>query len=387
MPNHDFDQIVDRRGTECKKYDAYAPDILPMWIADTDFRCPQPIVDAMVERARHGVYGYPINTRNFNRAVAGWEKRRFGWEIDEDWVEFTPAVMPALIYAIQMFTHPGDHIVLQLPIYPPIHQAVVNNGRVISNNQLVLRDGQYQVDFEDLEKRLRNPRTRMMILCHPHNPVGKAFTREELLRIGELCARHHVLVVTDEIHQDIVYPGHRHHPFASLSDLHRDNTIICINPSKTFNTAGFRTGAVIIPNQALREVYNESIINNKGYGRTVFGIAALEIAYNECGYYADQLMQYLAGNLEFMLKFFREEIPSIKVIRPQATYLVWLDCRELGMPQVELNRFMMERAKVALNDGNTFGAGGTGFLRLNIACRRATLEEGLGRIRTALNSR
>jgi cystathionine beta-lyase len=382
---HDFDEVVNRRGTECKKYDTFPPDVLPMWIADTDFKCPQPIVDAMVHRAQQGIYGYPINTRKFNQAVVAWEKKRFGWEVDEDWVEFTPAVMPAVVYAIQMFTQAGDHIVIQMPVYPPIHRAVVNNGRVISNNQLCLRDGQYEVDFHDLEKRLAHPRAKMMILCHPHNPVGKAFTRDELQRIGELCAKHHVLLVSDEIHQDIVYNGHRHFPFASLSDLHRDNSIICINPSKTFNIAGVRTGAVIIPNKAIREVYYESIVNNKAYGRTVFGTLPFETAYNECDYYADQLMRYLQGNMTYVKQYFSDHIPQIKVIDPQATYLIWLDCRALGLPQKELNKLMLERAKVALNDGDSFGSGGTGFLRLNIACPRATLKQGLDRIRMAVN--
>lgn len=387
MLKHDFDEIVNRRGTECKKYDAYAEDVVPMWIADTDFKCPQPIVEAMIRRAQHGIYGYPIDTPNFNHAVAQWEQKRFGWQIEENWVLFTPAVMPAVIYAIQAFTHPGDHIVIQMPIYPPIHQAIVNNGRVISNSQLVLRDGQYHIDFADLERRLANPRTRMMIMSHPHNPVGKVFTREELARIGEICARHHVLVVADEIHMDIVYPGARHYPFGSISDACRDNCVMCVNPSKTFNIAGVRTGAVIIPNKAIREVYNEAIINAKGYGRTVFGTLPFEIAYNECDYYADQLIDYLSGNLGFLVDYFGLEIPEIKVIQPQATYLIWLDCRALGMPQPQLRDFFLQQAKVALNDGASFGAGGEGFMRLNIACQRGTLEEGLRRIRDTVGAR
>jgi len=386
MLMHDFEQVIERRGTECKKYDTYPADVLPLWIADTDFKCPQPIVDALVARAQHGIFGYPINAITFNRAVARWQMERFGWEVKDNWVEYTNAVMPAIIYAIKTFSQPGDQVLIQCPVYPPFHRAILDNGRFIVNNQLLLVGDQYQIDFEDLEAKLKQPRTRVMVLCHPHNPVGKAFTREELLRIGELCAKHHVLVVVDEIHQDILYQGHRHYPFASLSDTNRDNSITCVNPSKTFNIAGFRTGAAIIPNPAVRELFSECVINHKAYGRTTFGTLSLEVAYNECGYYADQLMQYLQGNLDFMLEFFEKHIPRIRVIRPQATYLIWLDCRALGLVPKELSTLLLETAKVALNDGDSFGPGGAGFMRINIACRRATLAEALQRIRKAVDS-
>ena len=383
---HDFDKVIERRGTECKKDDAYPADVLPLWIADTDFQCPQPVVDALVARAQHGIYGYPINAMNFNKAVAHWQKERFGWDVPADWVVYTNAVMPTIIYAIKTFSQPGDQVLIQCPVYPPFHAVIHDNGRFIVNNQLVLENGQYHIDFEDLEAKLKQPRTRIMVLCHPHNPVGKAFTREELLRIGELCARHHVLVVVDEIHQDIVYQGQRHHPFASLSETNRDNCIVCVNPSKTFNIAGFRTGAAIIPNPAIRELFNECVVNHKAYGRTTFGTLSLEVAYNECGYYADQLMVYLEDNLKFMTDFFEKFIPRIKVIKPQATYLIWLDCRALGLAPKELGTFLLETAKVALNNGDSFGPGGAGFMRINIACRRATLEEALRRIQKAVDA-
>jgi cystathionine beta-lyase len=359
-------------------------DILPLWIADTDFQCPQPVIDAMVARAQHGIYGYPINAMNFNRAVAHWQKERFGWDVEAGWVEYTPAVIPAIIYAIKTFSQPGDQVLIQCPVYPPFHAAIINNGRIIVNNQLVLEDGQYHINFQDLEAKLKQPRTRLMVLCHPHNPVGKAFTREELLRIGELCAKHHVLVVVDEIHQDIIYHGCRHYPFASLSDTNRDNSITCVNPSKTFNTAGVRTGAVIIPDKAIRELFYECIVNHKSYGRTIFGTLPLEVAYTQCGYYADQLMAYLEINLKCLMDFVEQHLPGIRVIKPQATYLIWLDCRGLGLSQKDLVKLLMEKAKVALNDGESFGPGGTGFMRMNIACPKATLEEGLRRIQQAM---
>jgi cystathionine beta-lyase len=279
--HHDFDEFIDRRGTESKKWDTYGDDVIPMWIADTDFKCPQPIVEAMIKRAEHGIYGYPINSNHFNQAVRNWQKKRFGWEIKEEWVEYTPAVVPAIIYALRAFTQPGDHIVLQTPAYHHFHRIIPNNGRIIAENKMVLKDGRYQIDFVDLEKKLSDSRTKMLLLCSPHNPVGRVFTREELLKIGNLCLKYHAIVVSDEIHSDIVYKGHSHIPFAALSEEIKNNCVVCVNPSKTFNIAGVRTGAAITPNQVLREALRESVINNKAYGRTVFGTLPFEVAYNE----------------------------------------------------------------------------------------------------------
>lgn len=383
---HNFDECIDRRGTESKKWDTYGADVIPMWIADTDFKCPQPVVAAMVKRAEHGIYGYPVTSRHFDEAIANWQQKRFGWEVDPEWVEYTPAVVPAIIFALRAFTQPGDHVVLQMPAYHPFHQIIPDNGRLIAANELQLQAGRYVIDFADLEWKLSHPRARLFLLCNPHNPVGRCFTREELLAIGNLCLKHNVLVVADEIHADIIYAGQRHIPFAALSAEFANNCIVCVNPSKTFNIAGVRTGAAITPNKALREQLHESVVNNKAYGRTVFGTLPVEVAYNECDYYADQLMIYLQGNLDYLLEYFAARIPVIKVIKPEATYLIWLDCRALNMPPAALQAFFLKQAKVALNEGSTFGQSGTGFMRLNIACRRAVLAEALRRIETAVNS-
>lgn len=387
MLKHNFDEIVDRRGTECKKWDTYGEDVIPMWIADTDFKCPKPVVDAMVKRAEHGVYGYPVNSKNFEKAVCNWQKKRFGWDIEVDWVEHTPAVVPAIVFAIRAFTQPGDHVVLHLPAYHPFHDIIPNNGRHISGNELIQKeDGKYYIDFEDLEKRLSHPRATMLLLCSPHNPVGKCFTREELMKIGELCLKYNVLVISDEIHSDIIYKGHQHIPFASLSPEIANNSIVCVNPSKTFNNAGVRTGAVVIPNRNLHDLFYASVANNKAYGRTVFGTLPLEVAYNECDYYADQLIEYLQGNLDYLKDFCKNRIPEIKIGEPEATYLIWIDCKALNMGPTELKNFFLEKAKVAMNEGSTFGKGGTGFMRMNIACRRELLVEGLNRIEAAIKS-
>ncbi|AJY75065.1 MalY/PatB family protein [Paenibacillus beijingensis] len=383
---HNFDEVIELRGTDSKKHNLYPPDVIPMWIADTDFKCAQPIVDVLVDRAAHGVYGYTTSADNFNLSVQRWLKKRFDWDIDTAWVEYAPAVVAGLVNAIQAFTRQGDKVLIQSPVYHPFHHIIANNGRTKVQNNLLLNSGRYEIDFEDLERKLKDPQTKLMLLCNPHNPVGRVYTREELMRIGELCLQHGVIVVSDEIHSDIVYEGHRHIPFPTLSEEIRNNCIVCLNPSKTFNTPGLRTAAIVIPNEDLRQAYHETIIANKADGRTIFGTLAFETAYNECDYYADQLVEYLAENVRFMMDYFERNIPNIKVIKPEATYLMWLDCRQLGMEQKELRTFMLERAKVGLHDGTIFGAEGTGFLRMNIGCRKAVLKEALVRIERAVNA-
>ena len=385
MMKHNFDELIDRKGTECKKWDTYADDVIPMWIADTDFKCPQPVVDAMVKRAQHGIFGYPVNVVNFEESIVNWQKKRFGWNIETDWVEYTPAVIPAIVYAMRAFTEPGDNVVIQMPAYHPFHDIIPNNGRHILGNNLILNaDGSYSVDFENLEQLLSKKRTSMFLLCSPHNPVGKCFSREELTRISELCLKHNVFVVSDEIHSDIVYKGHQHIPFGSLSQAAADNCVVCVNPSKTFNIAGVRTGAAVIPNRRNHDLFYKPLEDLKAYGRTIFGTLPIEVAYNECDYYADQLLEYLTGNLEYLNKFIAERVPQIKVTPMQATYLVWLNCKALNMAPKELNKFFLEKAKVAMNEGSTFGPGGAGFMRMNIACPRSRLVEALERIEAAV---
>lgn len=383
---HNFDEIVELRGTDSKKHNLYPPDVIPMWIADTDFKCAQPIIDALVARAASGVYGYTASSDSFNLAVKNWLKKRFAFDINADWVEYAPAVVAGLVNAIQAFTKSGDQVLIQSPVYHPFHHIIANNARIKVQNNLLLANGRYEIDFEDLEHKLADPGTTLMLLCNPHNPVGRVYTREELTRIGELCLKHGVLVVSDEIHSDLVYEGHNHIPFPSLSEEIKNNCIVCLNPSKTFNTPGLRTAAVIIPNERLRQIYRTQMTANKADGRTVFGTLAFETAYNECGYYADQLLAYLQENVRFMLDYFERRIPRIKVIKPEATYLIWLDCRELGMRQEELRSFMLEQAKVGLHDGLIFGEEGTGFMRMNIGCRRAVLLEALERIEREVNA-
>lgn len=382
---HDFDSVVDRRGTNCKKWDTYGEDVLPMWIADTDFRCPEPIVKAIQERALHPVFGYPALSKDYENAVSSWQHRRFGWDVSPDWVEYTPAVVPAIVYAMRAFTHPGDRIIVQMPAYHPFHQVIPHNGRFIAPNPLREEaDGSWSVDWENFEELAADPRTTMFLLCSPHNPTGKCFTKDELLHFAAICEKHHVFVVSDEIHSDIVYKKNRHIPFGHINEWAANHCIVCINPSKIFNIAGFRTGAAIIPNRHNHDLFYNELENLKAFGRNIFGTLAVQTAYTDCEYYADQLVEYLEGNLEYTHRFLTEKIPEIRLGVIQATYLLWLDCRALKMDHLRLMDFFLDEAKVALNDGYTFGKEGDGFMRLNIACPRSQLTEALHRMAKAV---
>lgn len=383
---HNFDELIERRGTECKKWNTYDADVIPMWIADTDFKCPQPVIDAMVKRAEHGIFGYPTNLNSFEQSIVNWQKKRFGWEVQTDWVEYTPAVIPAIVYAMYAFTNPGDNVVIQMPAYHPFHAIIPDNGRHILGNPLILReDGSYDVDFENLEELLKKRKTTMFLLCSPHNPTGKCFTREELTKMSELCLKYNVFVVSDEIHSDIIYSGNQHIPYGSLSQAAADNCVVCVNPSKTFNIAGVRTGAAIIPNRNNHDLFYAPLEALKAYGRTIFGTLPIEVSYNECEYYADQLLEYLEGNRKYLKEFLETKVPKIKMGNPQATYLMWLNCKELNLEPKELQQFFLQKAKVAMNEGSTFGPGGAGFMRMNIACPRSRLAEALERIEKAVN--
>lgn len=384
---HNFDEIVNRRASECKKYEpSYPEDVIPMWIADTDFAVPAEIAEAISQRAKHPCYGYPVEAFAFEEAVCRWEKVRFGWDINPHWVKYANGVLPFLMYAIRACSYPGDKIVIQTPVYPPFFAITKNNGRQLLENKLVQDEtGKYQIDFEDLENKLKDPRTKLFFLCNPHNPTMRCFTKEELTRMGQLCLKYHVIVVADEIHCDLTYKGFVHIPFGSISPEFAKNSMVLVNPSKTFNIAGFRTGAAIIPDAELRNNIQITIENNKNYGRTIFGMLSFITAYTKCDYYADEMMEYLEGNKDYLSDFLKKRIPSIRLGQPEATYLMWLDCRALQMEQPELKQFYFEQAKLGLNDGETFGAGGKGFMRMNIACPRATLEEALIRLERAVN--
>ncbi|GFH62686.1 MAG: aspartate aminotransferase [Candidatus Desulfovibrio kirbyi] len=386
MKQHNFDEIIERRGHDGEKWNTYPTDVLPMWVADSDFRCPQPILDALAARVSHGIFGYTSNAFGaFEHAAARWMRARFGWDADSSWVEFAPCVGAALAQAVLSFTDPGDCVLIQPPIYPPFRSVTTRNGRYLLENPLVRRDGNYTVDFDDLEHKLAHPRCKLFLLCNPHNPSGRAFAETELLAMGELCREHNVTIFSDEIHCDYVFGGRRHIPFPSLSEEMADISLVAINPSKTFNIADFRTAAVISANKTLRTRFAAGVANAK-LGRCSSGIIAFVTAYTECDQYADGVANYVEKNLEYAVARINARIPRLSAHKPEGTYLLWIDCRGLGLNrQSALERFFLEEAKTALNSGTDFGVEGAGFMRMNLACPLATLQDGLARIERAVN--
>ena len=395
---YDFDCVIDRRNTDCAKWDAVEPvfgseDIIPMWVADMDFPIAKPITEALRKRIEHEIYGYTRPGLPLIEAVVNRMQQKYNWGIEPEWIVFTPGVIPALHVAVRAFTHPGDEVVIQEPVYYPFWSAITDNGCSVVNNTLELIGGHYEANFEDLERKfvprvrmVPSPsRAKMMILCSPHNPVGRVWTKEELVRMGEIVIKNDAIVVSDEIHCELLFRGAQHIPFASISEEFEQHSVVCMAASKTFNVAGLAASTIIIPNMKLRDTFNNAragILPRPN----VLALKALEAAYRDGDEWLEQLLDYLQRNLEFLMEYFVKKIPRVKVVRPEGTYLVWLDCRELGMDAMSLGAFMREKAKVGLNDGYLFGPGGAGFQRINIACPRPILEEALRRIEVAVNN-
>jgi cystathionine beta-lyase len=390
---YNFDEIIDRTNYHSVKWDELKikfgdipEDVLPMWIADMEFRSPQPVIEAIKKANEHGIYGYISRPLSYYQAIIDWMEKRHNWKIKKDWITYSPGVVPALSLIIRAFCQPGDKVIVQPPVYYPFFRVIENNGCHIVNNPLKLSNKKYFIDWEDLERKVDDPRVKLLILCSPHNPVGRVWQKEELIILGEICLKHNILVISDEIHADILFKGYRHTPFASISPAFAHNSITCTAPSKTFNLAGLQTSIIIIPNKKYYKIYNNILDSLALDENNVFGLVALEAAYRDGEEWLEQLLSYLNENLEFLMKYFKERIPKIKVIKPEATYLVWLDCRQLGFNAKDLNNFMIKKARVALDDGYWFGTVGEGFMRINIACPRSFLEEGLKRIERAVSS-
>lgn len=397
-----FDEEFDRRGTHSVKWEFVQSDeeqpeleftdhcfeperVLPMWVADMDFRSPQPVVEALKARAEHGIFGYSAPTSDFYDSVVSWMERRNGWKIDPGWISFTPGVVPALNMLVRTFTEGDNKVLIQPPVYHPFYDAITNNGSQLVLNPLILEHGRYRMDFADLEAKCSDPQVKMAILCSPHNPVGRVWTEKELLNFGQICIENNVLIVSDEIHGDLIYPDQVFTPFAKISETFAQNTIVCTAPSKTFNLAGLQTSSIIIPNDELRGRFEETLLANGLFGMNTFGAVALQAAYEHGEQWLGQMLEYVAGNLEYLNTFVAENIPQIELVQPEGTYLVWLDCRKLKLDGMELRRLMYEKARVYLDEGFIFGPEGEGFERINIACPRSILVEALDRIRNAVS--
>ncbi|NLL49125.1 MAG: pyridoxal phosphate-dependent aminotransferase [Firmicutes bacterium] len=383
-----FDQIIDRRNTQCVKWDATAEvfgreDLLPLWVADMDFTAPEPVIEAIKARADHGVFGYEIKPQSLDEAVMDWLKTRHNWAVDPNWLSYSPGVVVGLATAILALTEPGDRIVIQPPVYPPFFSLGDQNDRIVVENKLIEKDGRYTMDLVELEEIFRSG-VKVMILCSPHNPVGRVWSRDELLALGELATKYDVTVLSDEIWADLVFPGNQHIPLASLSPEIADRVITFMAPSKTFNLAGFYLSNVIIPKETLREKFASQVQRLGNAHSNVFAPIAAEAAYRYGGPWLDELLDYLDENASYVQRELAKIAPKIKVVKPEGTFVLWLDCRELGLPSEELNQFFVEKARLALNDGSAFGESGAGYLRMNIGCPRSLLEEAMKRLAQAL---
>lgn len=384
---YNFDEIIIRENTNCIKHDLREKifgikEVQPLWVADMDFASPPFITEAIIERAKHPVYGYTFRSSSFYEAVTGWMKRRFEWEIDPNEISFSPGIVPAINLCIQNFSSPDDGILIQSPVYPHFFNAIENNGRKIINNQLIEKDNKYYIDFNDFEQKAAE--AKIFIFCHPHNPVGRVWTEDELKRIVQICSKNNVLIISDEIHHDLVFDGQKHIPLIALNSRAADITICCVSPSKTFNVAGLSCSALIIPNKDLKQKYENALeACHNGMGN-IFGFVALEAAYNYGDEWLDQLLIYLQGNLRFLEEFIRENLPAIRITVPEATYLAWLDFRNINISKEKLHDFLIRKAGIGLNEGKTFGPGGEGFQRLNFALPRIKLEEAMERLKKAL---
>lgn len=385
---YDFDSVVNRRNTNSIKWD-FAEEtfsvkgILPMWVADMDFRAPEPVIAAVRKAAEHGIFGYSGMRESYYEAVIGWMRKRHNWHIQREWIVFSPGVVAALHVLVKAFTEPGDQVVVQTPVYYPFFNAIRSNGCELLDNPLRLEENQYVMDLADLEAKI-NARTKMIILCSPHNPISRVWRQEELRELGELCLENNIIIVSDEVHEDIVYKGFKHVPFPLVAEGFADRTIVCTGASKTFNLPGLQTSNIIIPDPKLRECFCETIKRCGIHFPNLFGIAATEAAYRHGEEWIEQLLEYLQGNIAFLTGYIKDRMPGLRVIQPQGTYLLWLDFRGCGVDPARLSYFVCHDAKVGLQPGTLFGAREAGFERMNIACPRPTLAEGLARIEEAL---
>ena len=386
---YDFDTIVDRYNTGSVKYDTaersgMPADVMPMWVADMDFRAPDEIVSRMRQLCDFGVYGYTMVTDSYFDAVRNWLSSRFDWEVERKWLVTTPGVVFALSAAVKAFTEPGEGVLIQRPVYYPFTEVVENNGRVVVNNSLRYDKGSYAIDYEDLEAKLARDDVKLMLICSPHNPVGRVWTRDELSKVCRLCLKYNVKMVSDEIHADFVFANREHVPLASLSEQVRENCVVCTAPSKSFNLAGLQISNIFIPNRDMRHAFRRELEKTGLFGVNMVGLCACQAAYESGGEWLDQLKEYLEGNIQFLKSFVNEHMPRIKVVDTEGTYLVWMDLQELNL--VDQKEFIVNKARLWLDTGSMFGDEGRGFERINVACPRTVLEEALNRLKRAYDA-
>jgi cystathionine beta-lyase len=381
---YDFDRVIERRGTYSIKYDPASrgkpDDVLPLWVADMDFATPPCVTNALVLHAKHGIFGYSEPDDEYFSVIRNWFEKRFNWIVEREWLIITPGVVNALYIAVRALTEPTDSIVIQQPVYYPFESSVRQTGRKLIVSELSYNGGRYSVDFDDFEDKIKD--AKLFILCNPHNPVGRVWTKDELVRMGEICLRYGVTVIADEIHQDFIFPGHRHHIFAALDPRFAEITVTCTSPSKTFNLAGLLNSNIFISNEILRGKFKQEYARCGLSQPCVMGLAACKAAYQGGEDWLEELIIYLSGNMSLIKEYLQAYTPKIKLVEPQGTYLAWLDCREFGLSPQELDNLITQKCKLWLSNGHSFGKGGDGFLRLNAACPRSVLRNALERLKT-----
>lgn len=386
-----FDMIQDRLNTRSVKWDMRkavfnTDEVLPMWVADMDFKAPQQVLDALANRAEHGVFGYTAVDQDVKDSIVNWLHKRHNWTINDEWLSFSPGVVTSLHMAIQALTNPGDKVIIQTPVYTPFFNVVNSHDRQLVKNPLSYKNNYYTIDFEDLEEKMKQG-AKALILCSPHNPVGRVWSREELERIADLCIKHDVICIADEIHGDLTLSGNKHIPFASISEKIADRTITCMAPSKTFNLAGLQASYIVTANKEMREKIDKCF-SNQGLGMlNTMGNVALEAAYLHGEQWLDELLEILERNKNYVVEMLNKHKTGLKVVQTEGTYLLWIDCSDLNMNTDELKAFMITEAKVGLNPGASYGVEGNQFMRMNIACPKATLEEGVNRLIKAIQSK
>lgn len=389
MTTYDFDKVINRKNTDCLKYDfavrrGRPADVLPFWVADMDFPIAREIRSALSQRVEHGIFGYSESGDAYFTAVQKWYAKHFNWSPQPNWLIKTPGVVFALAMAVKAFTKPGEAVLIQQPVYYPFTEVIADNGREVVSSPLKLVAGHYQMDLADVEAKILQHKVKLLFLCSPHNPVGRVWTKEELLALGDLCLRHGVIMVSDEIHADFVWEGHTHTVFASLGDAYAQNCIVCTAPSKTFNIAGLQVSNIFIPNEKLRRAFRKQL-DAAGYSQlNALGLVACQAAYSQGEDWLRQVKEYIYANLEFTKTFLEQHIPQIKAMPIEGTYLLWLDCSALKMDAATREQWLWHDAKLWLDSGGIFGPEGDAYERINVACPRATLLQGLQQLQQAV---
>lgn len=387
---YNFDEVIDRRDFYSVKYDERmkkfgTDDVIPLWIADMDFRTAQPIIDAMIKRAEHGIFGYVSKPLSYKEAASEFQLRRHGWKLDPDTMSFAVGIVPAMAELVREFVQPGGKVLIQTPVYPEFYNVVeVWEGREVVENRLLEKDGWYDIDFEDFEEKLKSG-VKLFILCNPHNPIGRIWTREELVKMGELCLKYNVPMISDEIHGDLELYGNKYTAFGTLSEELKKNTIICFAATKTFNLAGLQACSIVFHREDWKKRFDGFWSGLDIHRNNCFSLVAMEAAWRHGDEWLDQMLEYVGENMRFVKEYLEREIPQIKMTLPQATYLMWLDCRELGMDSKELNEFFVKKAKVGLNNGKDFCRSLDGYMRMNAAHPRAQLKQALEQIKEAVH--